>query len=299
MSSALRRALLPLALATVALALAACGEDAGGETLRIGGIPDQDVSALEAQFGLVADYLADETGLDVEYVPSNDYAAIVTAFQRGDIHLAWFGGLTGVQARALTPGAEAIAQRPLDAEFQSVFIVNSDVEAEDLEDLAGLTFTFGSESSTSGHLMPRHFLLEAGIDADADFDGAPGFSGSHDATYALVESGAYQAGALNRAVWEAAVRDGKVDTDSVRVLVETPPYYDYNWTIRPDVDEVLGEGTRDAIVQALLGVAESDHEAAAEIMATFGGSAEGGFIATEDANYEAIRAVAQQLGIIR
>lgn len=283
-----------------ALVLAACGGDEeGGGTLYIGGIPDQDVSALEAQFGLVGDYLADETGLTVEYVASNDYAALVTAFQRGDVHLAWFGGLTGVQARAVTPDAEAIAQRPRDAEFTSVFIVNNDLEAETLEDLRGATFTFGSESSTSGHLMPRHYLLEAGVDAEADFDGQPGFSGSHDATYALVDSGAFQAGVLNEAVWEAAVRDGGVDTDRVRVLMPTPPYYDYNWTIRGDVDETLGEGTREAIVDALLAVSTSDHDAAAEIMETFGGSAPGGFIATENGNYQAIEEVARTLGIIQ
>lgn len=294
-----RTSLLAL-VALVALALSACGgnEEEGG-TLYIGGIPDQDVSALEAQFGLVRDYLADETGLTVEYVPSNDYAALVSAFQRGDVHLAWFGGLTGVQARAVTPGAEAVAQRPRDAEFTSVFILNNDLEAETLEDLRGATFTFGSESSTSGHLMPRFFLQEAGVDAATDFDGEPGFSGSHDTTYALVESGAFQAGALNEAVWEAAVRDGKVDTDRVRVLMPTPTYYDYNWTIRGDVDETLGEGTREAIVNALLAVSTSDHEAAAEITETFGGSAPGGFIATENANYEAIEEVARSLGIIQ
>ncbi|MEZ4503835.1 MAG: putative selenate ABC transporter substrate-binding protein [Dehalococcoidia bacterium] len=293
------RAWLLTAMGVALMALVACGgdDDSSGGTLTIGGIPDQDVSALEAQFGAVVDYLEAETGLDVEYVPSNDYAAIVTAFQRGDVQLAWFGGLTGVQARAVTE-AHAVAQRPRDAEFQSVFIVNSDVDATTLEDLRGLTFTFGSESSTSGHLMPRYFMLEAGIDADADLDGPPGFSGSHDATYELVQSGAFQAGALNQAVWEAAVRDGKVDTNAVRVLLETPPYYDYNWSIREDVDDTLGDGTTDKIVEALLHVGESDEASAAQIVESFGGGAEGGFIATSDENYDAIRDVAKQLGII-
>src|SRR5688572_9876743 len=85
-----------------------------GATLRIGGIPDQDVARLERMFGLVAAYLERRTGIPVEYVPSNDYAALVSAFQRGDVQLAWFGGLTGVQALEVTPGAHAIAQRPRD-----------------------------------------------------------------------------------------------------------------------------------------------------------------------------------------
>jgi phosphonate transport system substrate-binding protein len=303
----MRRVSMGLAAGLAALALAACGGGAGGGassgggtgTLTIGGIPDQDVSALQKQFGAVAEYLAAETGLKVEYAPSNDYAALVTAFQRGDVQLAWFGGLTGVQARAVTPQSSAIAQRPRDAEFRSVFVVSADSKATALKDLAGMTFTFGSESSTSGHLMPRSFLMEAGIDAAKQFKGAPGFSGSHDATYKLVESGAFQAGALNQAVWEAAVRDKKVDTSKVKVLATTAPYFDYNWTIRGDVDQTVGAGARQKVLDALLKTGSSEHAKAKEIVSTFGGGAAGGFIATKDENYEAIAKVAKQLAIIK
>ena len=291
-----------LTLIATTLLFAACGGDddaADAPTLVIGGIPDQEVSQLEQQFGMIRDYLADTTGFNVEYVASNDYAALVTGFRRGDVHLAWFGGLTGVQARDQTPGAEAIAQRPVDAAFYAVFITHASVDAENLEDLAGLSFTFGSESSTSGHLMPRSFLMEAGIDAATDFNGPPGFSGSHDATYTLVSSGAYQAGVLNEEVWELAVADGRVDTDSLRLLARVGPYYNYNWTIQPDFDEQFGEGARARVTDALLGVAESDHELAQDIMERFGGGAEGGFIPASNDLYEGLRLVAVELDIIR
>ena len=223
---------------------AACGsDDAKGETLYIGGIPDQDTSLLVRRFDSLAEYLTARLGVEVEYVPSVDYAAVVTGFKNGDMHLAWYGGLTGVQARNAVPGARAIAQRPMDERFLSVFIVGSGVDAESLADLEGLTFTFGSESSTSGHLMPRHFLLQAGVDPDADFRGLPNFSGSHDKTWKLVESGAYQAGALNEAVWSKAAESGRVDLGKVRVLWTTDPYYDYNWTVRPDLDDRSGAGS--------------------------------------------------------
>lgn len=270
------------------------GEDA---VLTIGGIPDQDKATLERKFSMIADYLSEETGLEVGYVPSTDYAAVVAAFRRGDIQLAWYGGLTGVQARARVEGAEAIAQRPRDAEFHSRFVVNAEHEdVDELADLEGLSFTFGSESSTSGHLMPRHFLLEAGIDADEDFEGEPNFSGSHDRTYKLVESGAFDAGALNEAVWEAAVSEGKVDTEKVRDFFTTPAYFDYNWTIHPTVDETFGEGTADEIRDAFLALelGRSDH--LDELLELWNAE---GFIATETENYETIRDVAEQLGIIR
>jgi phosphonate transport system substrate-binding protein len=286
-------------LALTAVLLAACGNDDDTPTLVIGGIPDQDVAQLEDQFGLIVDYLKDTTGFDVRYAPSNDYAAIVTAFQRGDVHLAWFGGLTGVQARAQVPGAEAIAQRPIDAAFYAIFITHSSIEADSLEDLRGLSFTFGSESSTSGHLMPRAFLIESGIDPDEDFDGPPGYSGSHDQVYSVVASGAFQAGALNEAVWDRAVAEGRANTDNLRLVDRVGPYYNYNWTVRPDFDEVFGDGARERVTEALLNVANSDHPLADDIMARFGGSSEGGFIPASNDLYENLRLVAVELGIIR
>lgn len=273
---------------------APAGDNSGGaeKVFYIGGIPDQDVSVLNRRFGAVAEYLSRETGLQVEYVPSVDYAALVTAFERGDIHLAWFGGLTGVQARARVEGSEAIAQRPRDENFHSVFIVQKDLPVEELADLKGLTFTFGSESSTSGHLMPRYFLLEAGIDPEKDFRSVPNFSGSHDRTIKLVESGAYQAGVLNEAVWQSRLAEGKVDTDKVRAFYTTPPYYDYNWSIRGGVDEEFGPGTAAKVKEALLAMGPEE----AEILELFQTDR---FIETRNENYDAIRQVAERIGVIR
>ncbi|HEY8450192.1 MAG TPA: putative selenate ABC transporter substrate-binding protein [Bacillota bacterium] len=257
----------------------------------ISGIPDQDVSILSRRFGLVAEYLEQATGLNVQYVPAADYAAVVTGFERGDIHLAWFGGLTAVQAIAAVPGSEAVAQRPRDAEFHSVFIVQADLPVDELPDLKGLTFTFGSESSTSGHLMPRYFLLQAGIDPERDFATVE-YSGSHDTTIKLVEAGTYQSGALNEAVWEDRLEAGQVDTEKVRAFYRTPAYYDYNWTIRAGVDEVFGPGTKERVVEALLAIGPEQKELL-ELFQT------DRFMPTRNENYEAIRTVAEQLGIIR
>ena len=233
----------------------------------------------------------------MEYIPSADYAAVVTAFSQKNLDLAFFGGLTGVQARLLDDGAKAVAQREHDAEFHSNFIIRSDVEARslgDLSDLAGeLTLTFGSESSTSGHLMPRHFLGEIGLDPDSSFKSAPNYSGSHDLTWRLVESGAFDIGALNEDVWKRAVRDGAVDTDKVRLLEKTPPYFDYNWTVTSGVDEKFGDGFTQKIQDALLDLSYAEHPEILDLFSTER------FIATENANYLTIEQVARDLGIIK
>ena len=288
-----------LAFAAVALTAAACGGSDSDDrpSLFIGGIPDQDVSTLERQFNLLADYLEEETGLNFEYRPSTDYAAIVTAFAREDVHLGWFGGLTGVQARVRAGDARAIAQRPRDAEFHSVFIVRATLapQVATLADLAGLSFTFGSESSTSGHLMPRFFLAQAGVIGDDDLDGLPNFSGSHDRTYKLVETGAFEAGALNEAVWDRAVANGDVDTDKVVAFFRTPPYFDYHFLLQSDLDERFGAGATVSIQQALLELRPEQSAAAAELLSIFTTER---FVETNDANYDAIRDVARGLGIL-
>ena len=284
-----------IVLAAVLLAgLVACSSEEDQEPLLIAGIPDQDVSLLEARFNKLAEYLSEETGLDVRYVPQVDYSAVVTAFKQGDIHMAWYGGLTGVQARLAVPDAVAIAQRPRDAEFHSVFVAAPDSGITELANLQGRTIVFGSESSTSGHLMPRSFLEEAGIDVEDDLDSIS-FSRSHDRTWKLVEAGSFDAGALNEAVWASRVEKGEVDLDKVDVFYRTPPYVDYHWVVNSAVDDTYGEGTVDKLTNALLGIDASKGGKAQEIAEAFQTDR---FIATSNENYQAIEDVARSLGVI-
>ena len=292
----------------VALVAAACGDDDTGtdaadgdaepttvQTLRIGGIPDQDPDRLQRQFGLVADHLAEELGIEVEYVPVAEYDAAVSAFRVGDLDLVWFGGLTGVQARLQVDGAEAIAQRDIDAEFTSIFIARADTGIDPFDDVAGLTaladtrFTFGSDSSTSGRLMPQSFLAEAGVTLD-DFDGEAGFSGSHDATIELVESGSFETGALNSQVWRSRVEEGTVDTDAVVAVFESPTYPDYHWVVRPELGDELVQAIQDALFAL-----DADDPDDAAILELFGA---GSFIEASSDDYGAIEEVGREIGRI-
>lgn len=296
--SVLRVNLLCLLL-VVGLTLIGCGSNTESQSTEqpkfvIGAIPDQNMSELNRRFTLFADYLEKQTGLDVEYTQSNSYPALVTAFKRGEVHLGWFGGLTGVQARNAVPGSKAIAQRPMDRTFHSKFIAQADLEITSLEDLKGKTFTFGSESSTSGHLMPRFYMREAGINPSEDLAAEPNYSGSHDKTWKLVESGAYEAGALNEAVWKRAVEEGQVDTDKVEVFNTTPSYYDYNWTIHGNVNEKFGANTVKTVKEALLTLGSKPEHT--KILDLFSASK---FVSSTNENYEPIQKTAEKIGIIK
>ncbi len=292
--SALRLLLFPLAL--LFLGLVACGTEAS-PILKVGGIPDQDTSRLARRYEIFVAYLTEELGVEVRYLPSVDYAAVVTAFGQDELQVAFFGGLTGVQARLQNPGARAIAQRENDAQFHTKFIARADLDVSSLEDVRSqardLTITFGSESSTSGHLMPRYYLTQAGIDPDADFRSVSSFSGSHDKTWQLVQSGSFDIGALNEDVWNRAVRQGRVDASKVKEFWTTPAYFDYNWTVRSDLDANYGEDFTNKLQAALLKLNPQEH---GDILELF--SAEG-FIESDNSNYQAIEAVGRGLELIR
>ncbi|NER97817.1 MAG: putative selenate ABC transporter substrate-binding protein [Symploca sp. SIO1B1] len=270
------------------------------QPLTTGAIPDQDPEKLQRLYSKLATYLEQELGVPIEYKPVTDYTAAVTAFRVGDLDLVWFGGLTGVQARLQVNEAQAIAQRDIDAEFHTVFIANKNTglkpieEIKDLTTIKGSTLTFGSESSTSGRLMPQYFLEQAGVTLE-DFQGEVGFSKSHDATIQLVEAGTYEVGALNEQVWKSRVAAGDVDLEKVDVIWRTPAYYDYHWVINPIVKERYGDDFVER-VQAALFKLDPNVPEQKEILDLFGATK---FIATENSNYAEIEAVGRKIGKIK
>jgi len=228
-----------LSLATVALP--AVGAADVPEVLRISAIPDENPNELLRIYAPFAEYLAKELGMNVRFTPVVDYAATVEGLAASKLDLVWYGGFTSVQAVRRTNGtAKRLVLRQEDAQFTSVFIARPGSPIKGLADLKGRTFAFGSVSSTSGHLMPRYFLLRAGVAPDRDLKQVA-FSGAHDATALWVESGKVEAGALNFLVWDKLVAQKKVDRAKVDVFYTTPPYVDYVWTARGDLDAGLQE----------------------------------------------------------
>lgn len=204
--------------------------------LRISAIPDENPQEMLRIYTPFADYLAKETGMPVKFVPVVDYTATVEGLAADKLDMVWYGGLTSVQAVRMAKGATRIVMRREDSEFKSHFITRKETGIRSLKDLKGKTFSFGSVGSTSGHLMPRYFLLQAGINPEKDFSRFS-FSGAHDATAAWVEAGRVNAGALNFLVWGKLVETKKIDTGKVILFWTTPPYVDYVWTVRGGLDK--------------------------------------------------------------
>jgi phosphonate transport system substrate-binding protein len=262
-----------------------------GGVLRVSAIPDEAPTELQRKFKPLGDYLKKATGREIEFIPVTDYAAVVEGLATNKLDLAWLGGFTYVHARLRTNGGVVpIVQRAEDATFTSRFIVPVSSTAKTLADLKGKTFAFGAPSSTSGSLMPRYYLLKAGIDPERDFKSVA-FSGAHDATVAFVASGRAEAGVLNASVMDKLVESHNPNAEKVRVLAVTPPYYDYNWTLRPGLDPALTKKIADAFLAL-----DPTRPEMKEIMDLQRASK---FIPTSNANYDGIEAAARSAGLIK
>lgn len=281
---------LAAALSLAALLLSTA---AAGPVFTFTAIPDQDENRLNERFGQVATYLSNELGMETKYVPVKSYPAAVTAFRNNEVQLAWFGGFTGVQARRAVPGSQAIAQGVEDTAFHTFFIANTATGLKPgknfPQDIAGKSFTFGSKSSTSGRLMPEFFIREKTRKTPEELFSRVGFSGDHSKTLELVQSGAYEIGAMDYSVWNSEVKAGKVDPAKVIVIWETPAFQDYQWTVRGDVDATFGKGFTNKLQKALLAIKDP---------VLLGYFARSSFIKARNEDYAPVEETAKSIGLL-
>jgi phosphonate transport system substrate-binding protein len=274
-------------LLTVLLSTTAWSE----ELIRLSGIPDENPTELQRKFQPMVDHLEQRLGTKVQYVPVIDYGAAVSALAAGKIDFAWLGGFTFVQAKVMA-GAEPVVMRDIDRKFKSVFIANTASGITKAEDIRGKSFAFGSKSSTSGHLFPRHFLITVlHIDPEKDFSGAPIYSGAHDATVKMVESGKVQSGALNIEVWNRMLSTGKVDTSKVKVIWTTPEYVDYVWAARKGIPRPTIEKFANAFLSL-----DPAHPAERQVLEIQGAQK---FVRANPEDFDTIEKVARSTGLLK
>lgn len=270
--------------------LACAGLASAQNVLKVSAIPDEAPTELQRKFTPLGKYLESQIGMKVEFTPVTDYAATVEGLAAKKLDMVWYGGFTFVQAYMRTnKTAIPLVQRAEDEAFRSVFITKVGSGINTLADLKGKNFVFGSVSSTSGHLMPRYFLLQNGVNPDKDMRIA--FSGAHDATVFQVAGGKVDAGALNILVWTKMVEEKKVDTSQLKVFYTTPPYYDYNWTVRGDLDAALVSKLREAFLA--LNPNNPEHR---EILALQRTSK---YVPTRPENYKGIEDAARSAGLLK
>ncbi len=216
------------------------------DSIRVGMIPDAGSTQVSIEEKApLREYLAKAMGLPVELIIPTSYNATVEALGNDSLDFAYLGGLTYIKAHARY-GVVPIVQRESDRQFHALFIASAGSAIHSLQDLKGKTFAFGDINSTSGHLMPFEALRRAGLDPDKDLNYR--YTGSHPATAKAVEAGAVDAGAVDESVYQEMLKDAKLDQAKVRVFFTTPPFVDYVWVARKQIDGA----TRDKFGDAFL-----------------------------------------------
>ncbi|MFJ4347187.1 putative selenate ABC transporter substrate-binding protein [Pseudomonas sp. NPDC089401] len=280
----------PLSL-VAGLVLSCCAVVAqAADTLRVSAIPDEAPTELLRKFEPLGKYLSKALGMEVKFVPVADYPAVVESLASNRLDLAWLGGFTFVQVHLKDPTATPLVQREQDAQFTSKFIT-ANPNVKSLADLKGKSFAFGSISSTSGSLMPRYFMLKQDNIKPEEYFSRVAYSGAHDATVAWVQGGKVDGGVLNASVWQKLVDAGKVDTGKVRVFATTPAYYDYNWTVRGNMDPALKEKIKQAFLK--LDPANPEQKAILDLQAA------SRFIETKPENYQGTEQAAREAGLLK
>ncbi|MBT8136556.1 MAG: phosphate/phosphite/phosphonate ABC transporter substrate-binding protein [Gammaproteobacteria bacterium] len=275
----------------ILLALASCEDPAApverinSGPLVVGVLPDQSREQLIGQYQPLIEYLNQVTGLELALIIHSSYAELLESFIQGELDLAWFGGLTFVEASA-SVGAVPLVMRDTDLRFTSYYIVAAAAQGETVADFAGKRFSFGPRLSTSGHLMPRYFLLQDGISPESFFASVE-YSLAHDKSAAKVSSGVVDIAVANSVIIDSMFADGRLSADAVRILQTTPPFPDYVWATSTAVAGPVRETLRDAFLAL-----DRTQESHAAILARLRAS---GFLPAHDRDFDEVRAAAEAL----
>jgi phosphonate transport system substrate-binding protein len=252
-------------------------------TLRVGMVPDAGATQVSVdEKAPLGDYLGAALHRPVKLVIPTNYNATVEGLGNGSLDFAYLGGLTYIKAHARY-GVVPLVQRASDQQFHALFITGTSEPIHTLGDIKGKSFAFGDINSTSGHLMPYAALEAAGLTPGDDFSFR--YTGSHPATAKAVDAGTVDAGAVDESVYEAMLSGGQLDKSKVRVFYTTPPFVDYVWVARDDIDPKV----REQFAQAFLALDPAREPKVLQILRGIK------FVRASDGEYLQLRKVAQAL----
>lgn len=263
---------------------------AGNEpnTVKIGYLPDQSSVQLDSRYKRLAVYLSEQTGLSISLTPVSSYDDLVYKIISREVDFANFGAYTFLKAEN-SNAASALVMRNTDLEFTSTFLIKNSLQATKLSETASLTFSFGNRLSTSGHLMPRYFMKQLGIEPEWFYSDIL-YSQTHDQAAKSIEKGLAEIAVLNSQIATNMFNNNDLDRSKVRILWVSPPYVDYVWAIHPDIDDTIKELLLDAFLN--LDAATSEHK---RILSALGADF---YVPAISADFEIIREIAFEMKLL-
>lgn len=168
-------------------------------TLTFAAVPAENAEDI-AQY-VTPQIIADELGVELEFVQAADYAGVIEGMVAQRVDLGSFGAFayviaTGAGADIDVTGLWASLDDPnILGDYRSYLIVPVGSDIETPSDLAGKRVCFVDPGSTSGFLFPSAALLEVGLDpSENSTDITAVFAGGHDASVIAVNNGDCDAG---------------------------------------------------------------------------------------------------------
>lgn len=257
--------------------------------LRVGVLPDENPDVLRQRYRPLVDYLSTRLSTEVRLIVPADYHDAVRLFSENKIDLAYFGGLTFVQAQSYY-GAIPLVMREIDTRFTSWFLVKPERAQLELSEFKDKKMSFGSKLSTSGHLMPRHFLRQNWAIEPEAFFSQVSYSGAHDKTVLMVRDGQVELGVANSSIVKKMIVDGRLHNDDLHLLWQTPPYPDYVWAVQNTMGEAMKIQLRDAFLDL-----DSFNPEDGEILAGLGATA---FLPADPGEFENLHEIAASLDLL-
>jgi len=195
-------------------------------------------------------------GIELDWVLYADYDALVEAFVKREIDLAWNAPLAYVKIkRRLQDPCQVVAMRDVDVNFTTHFITHASSGITTIQDLKGKRLALGSRGSMQAGLLPCYFLQQLGLNPTHDLAVCSFYDERQANTdwdeRDVVERVArqeYDAGAVSQRTIEVLQAEGSVAPDGVRTIWSSPGYNHWRFTAHSDMDPVLDEKITQAFV---------------------------------------------------
>ena len=262
--------------------------------LRLGGVAS---STSLVAFPAIKQHFQ-QHGLELDWVLYSSWEALVEAFVRREVEVAWNSPLAYIKIkRRLADPCQVVAMRDIDVNLVTAFITHPHSAIRTVDDLKGTRFAFGARGSVEAGLLAHHFLQQAGIEPRPDLALAtfceerptPNADSQRDVVERIV-SGEYDAGAVSSTALARLHAAGLVAPESVRVLWTSAGYSHGCFTAHSDIDRALAR----QITQAFVSMAD-DAPLGKTALEAEGCKA---FVPGVTAGWEVLEAVAEEEGLL-
>jgi phosphonate transport system substrate-binding protein len=248
------------------------------------------------------DYLQKKLGMDVEYIYTTDYTAVIEALRAKKVHMANLTPFAYILATQ-KPGLMPVATLGVDGKaslYHAIIFTTPATGLKTMDDVKAraksLTLCFADPASTSGHLIPRAYLTSIGLNPQSAFKETM-FAGSHAASILSVKAGKVDIGCSTSDLSMAKlIREGIVKASDFVILWTSPPIINDAITVRTDMNKDFIKKIQDAYLSA----AHDDFPAfSAWVKLYYTKTQDMSYVAVQDSQYNGLRKIAGNLQDLR